>query len=115
MQSIPYRVLLALAALALCWLVATLPIGGAWAGADDDDSADDDDDTADDDDDDTSGDDDDSSVGTTTGASLVPYDNRELGGGCACQFEGSSGTGGVVLSLLGMALLLRRRRSALAG
>ena len=92
------------------------------AGADDDDSASDDDDSASDDDDttgddddttgdddDTTGDDDDSSSGT--GELLeVPYENRELGGGCACEVQRSTDAGGAVLLLSLMALGGSRRR-----
>jgi len=98
------------------------------AGADDDDSASDDDDSASDDDDttgddddttgddddttgdddDTTGDDDDSSSGT--GELLeVPYENRELGGGCACEVQRSTDAGGAVLLLSLMALGGSRR------
>ncbi len=78
------------------------------SASDDDDSASDDDDTAGDDDD-TTGDDDDSSSGTID-LLEVPYENREFGGGCACEVQGPADAGGAVLLLSLMALGSSRRR-----
>ena len=111
MQSSQFRFLLALSVLLACWTVTNLSIHDAHAGGDDDDTEGDDDSAGDDD---ASDDDDSSDDGGGLGGPEVPFEDRELGGGCACSSQGSSvavGLGPTLLLLGG--LVLRRRRHPL--
>ena len=68
---------------------------------------------AEDDDDSSSShdDDDDSAADEVFDLSEVPYDNVELGGGCACGVQGSPSVGGAgLLAAFAFSGLLRRRR-----
>ncbi|MBJ93818.1 MAG: hypothetical protein CMP23_05000 [Rickettsiales bacterium] len=73
--------------------------------------ADDDDDSAAADEDDSAGDDDDSAQDLGEDLAEVPFENRELGGGCSCALSvGSKGVSLLPLTLLLPALLRSRRR-----
>lgn len=114
MQSNLGRTFRALCIALLCQLLFLVPSQQVFAGGDDDDSAADDDDTASDDDDtasDDDDDDDDSSAGESLDSVEVPYEDRELGGGCACAMQdaGSAGAGGLLLGLMFLSLYRRRR------
>ncbi len=91
------------------------PSLGFAGGDDDDDTSSDDDDTSSDDDDtssddDDTADDDDSSESGPIDSAEVPYENRELGGGCACEAH-PSGERSAGLAVLLVFLGLLRRRS----
>jgi len=121
MQSSKLRFLLALSVLLGSWVLTSLPIVDVYAGGDDDDSAGDDDDTSGDDDagddddasgDDDAGDDDDSADDDALlGGPEVPFEDRELGGGCACSSQGNEVAADFAptLMLLAGLVLLRRR------